>query len=393
MRITFYLTTNKLQPRLRLFLFIQDKIIQSRLTEKIFFKFKMIDLKVFFYLFCLFKPIEHYSRSSGTRTPRPTLPQRQPSPLMNPASNVSKLRTSRPSTSSRQSDRRQASLSPQRKSQQQETITDGTIRYVKSRHGFEVQHFMSKNCLKIDVFSKDACQEQDKPFREMLEKKQQYERLSKSIYSSEYYQNRWNELVKSYKYENLSHAEWAKQNYQELCLRTLYGRAAQREYADQLNYNEKQREIRAHSAFQQWRDVKDKERLQQQRSRLTTAQSQGQTETRFFGANASFTVPMTTSTEDLTTSIGDTSYRMSISTNEENELHTNSLNKTEINEQKPLAEEKEDLRLYDPDRWSIHSMLKRVVGLSEPLSKVSKSSSVKKASSPSASSDSGFESV
>ncbi|CAF4274877.1 unnamed protein product, partial [Rotaria magnacalcarata] len=63
----------------------------------------------------------------------------------------------------------------------------------------------------------------------MLDKKRQYERLSRSIYSSEYYTQRWNELLKSYKQGYLTHAEWAQQNYQLFCLKTLYSQAVKRE--------------------------------------------------------------------------------------------------------------------------------------------------------------------
>ena len=91
-----------------------------------------------------------------------------------------------------------------------------------ARHGFEVQRYVSSNWLTTDIFAKDACQSHEQTFRQMLDKKRQYERLSRSIYSSDYYRKRWNELVQSYKQGYLTHEDWAKQNYQLICLRTLY---------------------------------------------------------------------------------------------------------------------------------------------------------------------------
>ena len=267
-------------------------------------------------------------------------------------------------------------------------MIDGTIRYVNSRHGFEVQRYSSRNWLTIDVFSKDACQAQEKPFREMLEKKRQYERLSRSIFSSEYYQKRWQKALESYTEDNATHAEWAKQNYQLLCLRTLYSQATQREQRDRALDAQDARRTRAQTAYHRWKETKDEEHLQRQRSQQTTAHSQRPTDTGSSLANNSFLIPMTKSIDDMTMTVADTnSRRMSLSTDPDHDIPQPTL----VSRKKSV--DPRELYMYDEQRWSLRAMLKRVVGLAQPLPPPPKMPPRKQSPMTMTSNDSGFESI
>ena len=268
-------------------------------------------------------------------------------------------------------------------------VIDGTIRYVSSRHGFEVQRYASRNWLTIDVFTKDACQAEEKPYRDMLEKKRQYERLSRSIFSAEYYQKRWQKALDSSKEDNATHADWAKQNYQLLCLRTLHSQAEKREQRDRALDAQEARRARAQTAYQRWKETKDEENLQRQRSRQTTAHSQRSTDTRSIFANTSFTIPMAKSIDDDTTAtITDTnSRRMSLTTDPDNDVPQPTL----VSRKK--STDPRELHMFDEQRWSLRAMLKRVVGLAEPLPASPKIPLRKQSPMTMTSNDSGFESV
>lgn len=259
-------------------------------------------------------------------------------------------------------------------------IADGTIRYVSSRHGFEVQKYSSQNWLTVDVFSKDACQAQEKPFREMLEKKRQYERLSKSIYSSDYYRKRWYEVMQSYRSDLLNHQEWAEQNYQLLCLKKLYTQAMSREAYDKYLDAEDLRRKRAERAFEEWKEDKEAEKEPPEPMpprNLNLLDSM----------NDSFTIPTANSIEDMNTTVIDTSQGISISTDPTNS--DQSQYQPTILPRKISSQDK-GLYMYDRERWSLQAMLKRVVGLSQPLPPPPKLATRKPVSTATTNTDSGF---
>ena len=270
-------------------------------------------------------------------------------------------------------------------------IVDGTIRYVNSRHGFEVQRYSSRNWLSIDVFTKDTCQSHEKTFREMLDKKHQYERLSRSIYSSEYYTKRWHELLQSYKQGYLTHEEWAKQNYQLICLRTLHQQAAKREQRDSELDAQDVRRIRAQSAFNEWKEAK-KEEKSQRYNRKNTAHSQRTTEGASLISNNPFSIPMLNTTDENNTTLIDTSLQTSISTGGDGELESISIYQPRTASKNTSASSKA-LYMLDEQRWSLQAMLKRIVGLAEPLPPPPKATKRKQSPMTNISTDSGFESV
>ncbi|CAM4750045.1 unnamed protein product [Rotaria magnacalcarata] len=283
-------------------------------------------------------------------------------------------------------------------------IADGTVRYVNSRHGFEVQRYSSSNWLAVDIYTKDACQSHEKTFREMLDKKRQYERLSRSIYSSEYYTQRWNELLKSYKQGYLTHAEWAQQNYQLFCLKTLYSQAVKREQTHIKAFIEDSRRDRAKSAFKEWKGTKSDDNPQHQ-SRLTTARNQRTKEaaSSSFLSNTSFSSPSSKTGDQNHTTSSDRSHRLSMSTNTECELQripNNQSKNSSQNTSNMLSSSSSSSSsssttsyVFDEQRWSLQAMLKRVVGLAEPLTKLPTVTKRKHSPVTNASNDSGFESI
>lgn len=318
------------------------------------------------------------------RLPSPT-PSTRKSPRNLSSPSPSRVGTARSTTQSIQSALAKSTADLKR------TVADGTIRYVNSRHGFEVQKYSSRNWLATDVFTKDACQSHEKTFREMLDKKRQYERLARSIYSSEYYTKRWHELLESYEQGYLTHAEWAKQNYQLLCIRTLYSQAKNREQRAIELDAEDVRQRHARNAFHHWKESKDKDYLDSHRSRITTAQSQHHTDGPSFLSN-SFSIPLSTTIDDNNTTIPDTDPRISLSMSLDSDAQATSVHQPVITTKKPSATEKA-LFLLDEQRWSLQAMLKRVVGLAEPLPPPPKVKHRKQSPVTNASNDSGFESV
>ncbi len=265
----------------------------------------------------------------------------------------------------------------------QKPTAGGTIRYVNSRHGFEVQRYSSNNWLSTDVFTKDACQSHEKTFREMLDKKRQYERLARSVYSSEYYNKRWRDSLKSYKQGYLTHTEWAQQNYQLLCVKTLYDQAKKREQRD-IDLDAKDvRRARAQSAYHQWKETKTEGNSERQHSRTNTARSQRITEGISFLSNT---------TGDNNTTLADTSLPISTSISGDSEIQQTSINQPIIVSKNTSATEKA-LYMLDKERWSLQAMLKRVVGLAEPLTPSPKVITRKQSAMTNPSTDSGFESA
>ncbi|CAF4313322.1 unnamed protein product [Rotaria sp. Silwood2] len=272
-------------------------------------------------------------------------------------------------------------------------IADGTIRYVNSRHGFEVQRYSSANWLSTDIYTKDACQAHEKTFRQMLDKKRQIERLSRSIYSSDYYSKRWHELLQSYKQGYLTHAEWAKQNYQLYCLKTLYTQAKKREQKDMDLDKQELLRARAKSAFDEWKETKCEE-PSTNRNRLTTARSHQTLEGTSVNANNSFSTGISKTTDENHTTSVDTNRRISISTSGDCELQKISIYQPIISS-KNTSTISSSIGSYilDQERWSLQAMLKRVVGLAEPLSQSPKVADRKQSPVTITSIDSGFESV
>jgi hypothetical protein len=221
-------------------------------------------------------------------------------------------------------------------------IADGTIRYVHTRHGFEVQRYLSNNCLSVDVLSKDMCEYQEKSFRELIDKKEHDELLSRSIYTSEYYRNRWNELLQTYRKGNLTHDEWAKQNYQLNCLKTYYQQAFEREQYSLNVHEERLRERRSQTAFNRWKEGKTGDHIEH--SRRTTEVISNL-------SNPSFILP------------NDPTNRISITSILDNDFE-------ELALFRPMDASKNTLSasyMLNEQRWSLKSMLKRVVGLEKPL--------------------------
>lgn len=273
-------------------------------------------------------------------------------------------------------------------------VAPGTIRYVNSRHGFEVQRYSSTNWLAIDVYTKDACQSHEKTFREMLEKKRQHERLSRSIYSSDYYTKRWNELLKSYKQGHLTHAEWAQQNYQLFCLKTLYHQAVKREQSHIDSDIKQSRRAHANSIFKQWKEAKT-EGSSLEQSNLTTSSSQKTTEQASVLSNNSYLSPLSKLIDENRTPLADRSKRMSMSTNTDSELQRILLDqsKNSFKTSSTISSSSPTSYPYDEQRWSLQAMLKRVVGLAEPLQPASSVAKNRLSPMTNASNDSGFESV
>lgn len=264
-------------------------------------------------------------------------------------------------------------------------VTDSTIRYVNSRHGFEVQRYSSSNWLSIDLLTKDACESQEKTFREMLDKKEQTELLSRSIYTSDYYRQRWEDLLQSYKDGHLTHDQWAKQNYQLYCLKTFYTQALEREqYLIDL-HAQNQRQRRAQHVFNQWKESKnDGNNSERHRSHLNTATSQRTTDATSVLSNTSSSPPPHHHHNH-------TINRISISSIAENDLEELPLFRP-MHHSKNMGILSKSSYMLDEQRWSLKAMLKRVVGLAEPLQPPPKILNRQHSTVTNLSNDSGFES-
>jgi hypothetical protein len=225
----------------------------------------------------------------------------------------------------------------------------------------------------------------------MLDKKTQYERLSRSIYSSDYYIKRWNELLESYKHGDLTHSEWAQQNYQLLCLRTLYIQAKKREQRDRDLIAQNVRRDRAKSAYKQWKETKTEENSEHQQSHLNIFHSPRTTEGTSFLLNNSSSIPISNILDDNNTTLADTSHQMLTSMCVDSETQPTSTCQPIIVSKTTSATENA-LYMLDQQRWSLKAMLKRVVGLAEPLPPPPKFIKRKQSPITNASTDSGFES-
>ena len=225
----------------------------------------------------------------------------------------------------------------------------------------------------------------------MLDKKRQYERLSRSIYSSDYYNKRLQKLSESHKQGLLTHTEWAQQNYQLICVRTLYNQAKEREQRDVELDARDVRQARAQSAYQQWKQSKAETGSEYSKSRATTARQKPLTEEPACLSTHSFSTPLSATTDEFNTTFNDTNHRMSISTSD-SDAQQNSSYQPIIASKNTSATEKA-LYMLDEQRWSLQAMLKRVVGLAEPLPPPPKIIRQKHSALINTSLDSGFESV
>ncbi len=229
-----------------------------------------------------------------------------------------------------------------------------TIRYINSDHGLEVQRYSSGNCLSIDLLSKDACPSHEKVFREMLDKREENELSSDDIYTLEYYRQRYDDLLQSYKQGNLTHDQWAKQNYQLHSLKILYTQAIKREQA-RLNLQEQNlRQRRAQNVFNQWKEAKDEGSLGRHRNHSNTVHSQQ-------------TIERTSARSNPSTSLPDnTTKRISVSSTIDNQQEDLPIVQP-IHSLKNNTITSNTLYMLSGQRSSFQAMLKRVVGLAEPL--------------------------
>lgn len=218
---------------------------------------------------------------------------------------------------------------------------------MKSRHGLEIHRYSSPNCLSVDLLTNDACREQEKTFREMLEQQEQHVRLPQSIFTAEYYRRRYENLLQSCQRGPQTHDQWAEQNYQLHCLKTLYTQAVNREQQYFDRFTRQQRQRRAQHVYQQWKEEKNGE----SQSRPKTGASQRTTELSSVSSNLSF------SNRSATTN------RLSSSTVLGTELEEPLVVKSKTS----LKDALDSLYMVDRQRSSLQGMLKRIVGLAEPL--------------------------
>lgn len=256
-------------------------------------------------------------------------------------------------------------------------MPDHTIRYVKTRHGFEVQYYSSRNWLSTDVYTKETLPEHEQTFREMLERKRLHERLSRNIYSSEYYSTRLGEMLQSYKQGNLTHAEWAKQSYQLHFLKTLYIQALKREHQERQEKAPQPDAERPGSVLNAPADAKDgksEENLDPQLARLNTPFSHLTADEASFISNTSLALPTFGTVEDAHTPVPQRVRLVSISTNDDGIAETRrsaappptARPKTASAVSQSAVKSKTFLFL-DDQRWSLKAMVRRVVGLSDQV--------------------------
>ncbi|CAF2092473.1 unnamed protein product [Rotaria magnacalcarata] len=230
------------------------------------------------------------------------------------------------------------------------THDNNTVRYVNGPHGFEIQRHSSGNWLSVDILSKDACEAKERTFREMLELKENDDLITHSIYTSEYYRKRWRDSLKSCKQGNLTHLEWAEQNYKINCFKKYYSEAFQRERSLIRLNEQKQRRRRAQVAFKEWKQTKNESNPEHIQGQFHIEDSLNSTD-------------ITSVTSDPSLSFNNTANQTSTptSTNPGSE----ELSHSQLNNSTKLA--KSVLYTLDEQRWSLQAMLKRIVGLAEPL--------------------------
>ena len=234
------------------------------------------------------------------------------------------------------------------------TVIDGTIRYIKSSRGLEIQRYSSQNWLCTDILSKDACQTQEKTFREIVEKQEQNELLSRSIYTSEYYRVRRDALLQSFEQKALTHIQWAEQSYQTNCLKTLHTQAHQREQSQLDLIAQRQRQRRAENAFNKWKESKSVGNPELYRKYSNTINGQHSK-----GVTSVLSHPSSAHPKNTTKYFSVTS----MTHPEPKELPSDQPN----NSLKTIPNSTNASLLLDEQRWSLKAMVKRIVGLAEPV--------------------------
>lgn len=214
----------------------------------------------------------------------------------------------------------------------------------------------------------------------MLDKKEQTELLSKSIFTSDYYRQRWEDLLQSYKDGHLTHDQWARQNYQLYCLKTFYQQALEREQYLTDIHAQNQRQRRAQNTYNQWKESKVEGN--NHRSNLNTATSHRVTDVTSVLSNTSMSASPPNHTINRISIV-------SILENDPEELPLfRPMNHSKVNEILPKTS-----YMLDEQRWSLKAMLKRVVGLAEPLPPPPKIQNRQQSAVTNHSNDSGFEST
>jgi hypothetical protein len=214
----------------------------------------------------------------------------------------------------------------------------------------------------------------------MLGKKEQNDLSSRSIYTSEYYRQRWEDLLQSYKDGHLTHEQWARQNYQLHCLKTFYTQAFEREQYEMDLQELNQRQRRAQCIFNEWKEAKHEGNSEHHQSDLNIANSQHRIE-----------IASVSSNNSSSHHPNNTTHRMSVSSIVGNDLEELPVVRT-INPSKNTKITSMAAYMFDEQRWSLKAMLKRVVGLAEPLPPPPKLTNRQHSALTNLSSDSGFES-
>ena len=205
----------------------------------------------------------------------------------------------------------------------------------------------------------------------MVDKKEQTELSGRNVFTSEYYRQRFEDLLQSYRNGELTHDDWARQNYRLHCLKTLYDQALEREQQRTSVFQQSQRQRRAECVFNQWKEVKDEGQQDRRQSCLDTTNSHRMTE-----VNSVSSIPHPTDNRASISSITET-----------------------VSEDLPVLPSTKPTKSFDissfmldAQRWSLDAMLKRVVGLAEPLPPPPKLINRRQSFLTNLSNDSGFES-
>lgn len=214
----------------------------------------------------------------------------------------------------------------------------------------------------------------------MLDKKEKTEISSRSVFTSEYYRQRFEDLLQSYRNGELTHDQWAQQNYRLHCLKTLYGQALEREQQRTSVFQQSQRQRRAECVFNQWKEVKDEGHQDRRRSHLDTANSHRMAEVNSVSSNPLSSIPHPTDNRASISSITETVSEglPALPSTKSNKPSTKSFDVSAF--------------MLDEQRWSLDAMLKRVVGLAEPLPPPPKLTNRRQSYLTNLSNDSGFES-
>ena len=174
----------------------------------------------------------------------------------------------------------------------------------------------------------------------MLDKKEQNDLSSRTVYNSEYYRQRFEDLLQSYQNGHLTHDQWARQNYQLHCLKTFYIQACEREQQEMNLYKQNLRQRKSECVFNQWKQAKGEGQNDHRRNRIGIGD-------------------MTSVLSNPSSSILNRMSIVSIPANVSDKLPTV--------RSKPLRKPSTTPYVFNEERWSLDAMLKRIVGLAEPL--------------------------